>query len=161
MRAKVNEAGLGELIEVQSAGTGDWHVGEAPDARARAAASARGIELQSVARQVQQGDFERFDLILAMDRANLRALHRLAPPPPARAELRLLREFEAREGERTRARGEEDPFEVPDPYYGEGDGFEVVLDLLEASCDGLLEELEGRLRARAHEDGGPVREAST
>jgi protein-tyrosine phosphatase len=142
MRAKVLEAGLQQQIEVDSAGTGDWHVGEAPDPRATKAARARGFRLESVGRQVHAGDFEEFDVILAMDNANLRALERLAPAAHARAELRLLREFEA--GAPT-ADGER--LDVPDPYYGGDQGFDRVLDLLEASCAGLLEELVRRLPA--------------
>jgi protein-tyrosine phosphatase len=142
MRAKVLEAGLQEQIEVDSAGTGDWHVGEPPDPRATKAAGARGLRMQSLARQVNAGDFDEFDVILAMDNANLRALQRLGRGAPRRAELRLLREFEpgARvdDGER---------LDVPDPYYGGDEGFENVLDLLEASCAGLLDELTARLRA--------------
>jgi low molecular weight protein-tyrosine phosphatase len=164
MRAKVARARLENAIEVDSAGTGDWHVGEAPDPRARSAASARGFSLESLARQVQTSDFAEFDVIIAMDRANLRALQRLAPAGPARAELRLLREFEpsaaaargdavATGGEgAVRARDDGDPLEVPDPYYGGSDGFDRVLDLLEASCDGLLEELVARLQPVARED---------
>jgi protein-tyrosine phosphatase len=166
MRAKVRQAGLEEQIEIDSAGTGDWHVGEAADPRARSAAGARGFALDSRARQVEPRDFEEFDLILAMDRANLHALHRLSPPPPTRAELRLLREFDpdkpvagerdGRSGPRDTPAGRrvsQDPLEVPDPYYGGTDGFEEVLDLLEASCEGLLEELRSRLSAVAREDG--------
>jgi protein-tyrosine phosphatase len=141
MRAKVLEAGLQEQIEVDSAGTGDWHVGEPPDARARKAAGARGLRLDSLARQVRGGDFHEFDVILAMDKANLRALERLAPGGPERAELRLLREFEPG----APVRGER--LDVPDPYYGGERGFEDVLDLLEAACAGLLEELSRRLPA--------------
>ena len=166
MRAKVREAGLEERIGIDSAGTGDWHVGEAADPRARAAASARGFELESGARQVEPRDFEDFDLIIAMDRANLHALHRLSPPPPTRAELRLLREFDpqapvagASKGRLAPAetpaarRAAEDPLEVPDPYYGGSDGFDLVLDLLEASCEGLLEELRTRLTEVARGEG--------
>lgn len=144
MRAKVADAGLEGRIEVDSAGTGDWHVGEAPDARARRAASARGLALESTARQVRESDLEDFDLIVAMDRANLRALERLAAGAPDRAELRLLREFEPG------AEGRE--LEVPDPYHGGPEGFGRVLDLLEASCDGLLAELVRRMHGVARED---------
>jgi protein-tyrosine phosphatase len=142
MRAKVREAGLEERIELDSAGTGDWHIGELPDPRARSAAAARGFVLESVARQVQREDFSEFDMILAMDGANLRALRRLAAEVPAPAELRLLREFET--GAPAGGGGKLD---VPDPYYGGNDGFDRVLDLLEASCEGLLDELAKRLDA--------------
>ncbi|HEV2997758.1 MAG TPA: low molecular weight protein-tyrosine-phosphatase [Solirubrobacteraceae bacterium] len=135
MRELVSRAGLQERIELDSAGTGAWHVGESPDARARAAARARGIELESRARQVDRGDFERFDLILAMDRSNLADLRRVAPEGPTRARLALLREFDPR----SLARGE---LEVPDPYHGGPRGFEAVLDLVEAACAGLLARID-------------------
>ena len=166
MRAKVREAGLEERIAIDSAGTGDWHVGEAADPRARAAAGARGFELESRARQVQPRDFEEFDLIVAMDRANLHALHRLSPPPPTRAELRLLREFDPRGagggGEQGQARLRGDacraacgagPAGGAGPLLRRPDGFDLVLDLLESSCEGLLEELRSRLSLVAREEG--------
>jgi protein-tyrosine phosphatase len=132
MRELVRREGLQEQIVVDSAGTGSWHVGEAPDARATAAAHARGIVLEGAARQVAAQDFERFDLLLAMDRSNLRDLHRLAPDEEARARVKLLREF--------------DPIpsgdlDVPDPYYGGPRGFEDVLDLVHSACIGLLAEI--------------------
>lgn len=119
-------------IELDSAGTGDWHVGEAPDPRAKAAAKARGIELDSVARQVRRRDFEDFDLILAMDGSNLHDLRQLAPDEAARAKVRLLREFDP-------ASHGLDDLDVPDPYYDSERGFQVVLDQIEAACAGLLE----------------------
>ncbi|UEG62954.1 low molecular weight protein-tyrosine-phosphatase [Stutzerimonas chloritidismutans] len=133
-RQRVEQAGLGSRIEIDSAGTGDWHVGKAPDSRACAAAGKRGYQLTALrARQVQPEDFLRFDLILAMDHDNLARLEALRPEA-SRAELDLLlRRYDL-------ARGV-----VPDPYYGETDGFEEVLDLLEEACDVLLVELKGRL----------------
>jgi protein-tyrosine phosphatase len=132
MRALVREAGLEERIELDSAGTGSWHVGEPPDARATQFARARGIALGGAARQVRGEDFEEFDLILAMDGSNLRNLRRLAPRGGARAQVRLLREFDpAAEGD----------LDVPDPYYGGPGGFEEVLDLVHAACVSLLERL--------------------
>jgi protein-tyrosine phosphatase len=133
-RQKVREAGLEAHIEIDSAGTGDWHVGKAPDARTRAAALRRGYDLSSLrARQVSAADFSRYDLILAMDAANLRDLKRLRGSSGA-AELDLfLRRYEL------------EIDEVPDPYYGGEDGFEQVLDLVERACDGLLIEVKGRL----------------
>lgn len=132
MRALVREAGLERRIELDSAGTGAWHVGESPDARATDAARRRGIALEGAAREVRPRDFEEFDLILAMDRSNQRNLQRLAPDAPAREKVRLLREWDPGAG------GELD---VPDPYYGGPDGFDRVLDLVQASCAALLEEL--------------------
>ncbi len=132
MRALVREAGLEEQIELDSAGTGAWHVGEPPDARATQFARARGIALEGAARQVREEDFEEFDLILAMDGSNLRNLRRLTPREGARAQVRLLREFDpAAEGD----------LDVPDPYYGGPGGFEEVLDLVHAACVSLLERL--------------------
>jgi protein-tyrosine phosphatase len=128
MRRLLRDEGLEERIEIDSAGTGDWHVGEPPDERASVAARGRGTELAGAARQFQPEDFERFDLILAADRENLTALRRLAPDDEARAKVRLLL------GDR----------DVPDPYYGGPDGFERVLDLVEAACRGLLEEIRPR-----------------
>lgn len=133
-RHKVREAGLEDRIEIDSAGTGDWHVGKAPDARTRAAALRRGYDLSSLrARQVSVADFSRYDLILAMDHANLRDLKRLRAGTGT-AELDLfLRRFDL------------EIDEVPDPYYGGDDGFEQVLDLVEQACDGLLMEVKRRL----------------
>lgn len=134
LRQRLQQAGLAERIEVDSAGTGDWHVGKAPDSRTQQAASRRGYDLSSLrGRQVSPDDFARFDLILAMDSANLRDLQRLRPAQ-ARGELDLyLRRFGLAEDE------------VPDPYYGGSEGFEHVLDLLEQASDALLIELKGRL----------------
>ncbi len=143
MRALVRDAGLQERIELDSAGTGGWHVGEPPDARATEAAEQRGIALQGAARKVRLGDFEEFDLILAMDASNLRDLKRLAPDEPARRKVRLLREWDPT------AAGDLD---VPDPYYGGPGGFDKVLDLVQAACTALLEQLREGDATRA----GPV-----
>ncbi|HEV7936715.1 MAG TPA: low molecular weight protein-tyrosine-phosphatase [Solirubrobacteraceae bacterium] len=132
MRALVAEAGLQEQIELDSAGTGAWHVGEPPDARATAAARARGIVLDGAARQVRAADFESFDLILAMDDSNLHALRQLAPDDAAREKVSLLREFDPSSA------GLND-LDVPDPYYDSQRGFEIVLDQVQAACAGLLE----------------------
>ncbi len=136
MRALVAEAGLGGEIEIESAGTGSWHVGHPPDARASAAASARGVELSGAARRVGVGDFERFDLLIAMDRANRADLEALAPDPAARARVRLLREY-----------GEGAELDVPDPYYGDGDGFEEVFEIVTRSCAALLDDVRASLGA--------------
>ncbi|MGE4408645.1 low molecular weight protein-tyrosine-phosphatase [Pseudomonas sp.] len=134
LRQRVLAAGLEGRVEIDSAGTGDWHVGKAPDDRACAAARRRGYELGALrARQVQREDFQRFDLILAMDHDNLARLRALQPEQGG-AELGLLLR---RYGLGCDA--------VPDPYYGGEDGFEAVLNLIERACDALLEEIEGRL----------------
>jgi protein-tyrosine phosphatase len=134
MRALVSQAGLTAEIELDSAGTGSWHVGSSPDARASATAIARGITLEGSARQVSSEDFQRFDLLLAMDRANLRELQGLAGGERARAKIRLLREFDP-------ASAQTGDLDVPDPYYGADGGFEEVLDLVQAACEGLLAEI--------------------
>jgi protein-tyrosine phosphatase len=119
-------------IEVESAGTGGWHAGEPPDERATLAAARRGVTLEGAARQVRPADFRRFDLLIAMDRGNLRELLAIAPDEEAAEKVRLLREFDPA------ASGDLD---VPDPYYGGDRGFENVLDMVEAACRGLLDEL--------------------
>jgi protein-tyrosine phosphatase len=134
MRALVADAGVQESIELDSAGTGGWHVGEPPDARATEAARRRGIVLAGSARQVCAEDFERFDLIVAMDRSNERALRALAPDESARAKVRMLREFDP-------ASAGYDDLDVPDPYYEGQHGFDVVLDQVQDACAGLLEHL--------------------
>jgi protein-tyrosine phosphatase len=135
MRSLVAQAGLQESIELDSAGTGSWHVGSPPDARASATARTRGVSLEGSARQVRRADFDDFDLLIAMDAANVRELRGLADGDEQRAKVRLLREFDAASA----ATGELD---VPDPYYGPGDGFAEVFDLVQAACAGLLERIE-------------------
>jgi protein-tyrosine phosphatase len=136
MRSLVTEEGLQDAFELDSAGTGAWHVGSPPDARAVAAALARGITLDGFARQVSREDFDGFDLLLAMDRSNMRELRRLAPGAQERAKVRLLREFDPASVDA------EEP-EVPDPYYGAPGGFDEVLDLVDAACRGLLAQIAG------------------
>jgi protein-tyrosine phosphatase len=125
MRRLLTDTGLDEVVEVDSAGTGGWHAGEPPDARATTAARRRGVALEGGARQVRREDFDRFDLIVAMDRENLRELQARAPGDEAREKVRLL------------APGQD----VPDPYYGGDRGFETVLDMVEVACRDLLDEL--------------------
>ena len=124
-------------LEVDSAGTAGYHVGAPPDPRTRAAAARRGYDLSALrARLVEPADFERFDLILAMDRENLSVLRQRAPAV-AMERLRLLLEFAPQSGSE----------DVPDPYYGGPNGFEEVLDLIEAATRGLLTHLRQRARA--------------
>jgi protein-tyrosine phosphatase len=159
MRALVHEAGLEDEIELDSAGTGGWHIGEPPDERAVEAAQARGIALEGQAREVTLEDFDDFDLLVAMDRSNLGELWRLAPSEQARSKVRLLREFDpanprplaalSDNGGSKRSRGGAPrvnvkalkELDVPDPYYGAAGGFEEVLDLVQRACEGLLEEI--------------------
>jgi protein-tyrosine phosphatase len=133
MRSLLREAGMEGEVEIDSAGTGSWHVGSPPDSRAAAAARERGITLDGAARTVAEEDFEDFDLLIAMDRENMAVLRRLAPSEEARDKVHLLREFDP-------ASNTAD-LDVPDPYYGAPGGFEEVLDLVHAACEGLLEEI--------------------
>ncbi|MEP7243872.1 MAG: low molecular weight protein-tyrosine-phosphatase [Gammaproteobacteria bacterium] len=125
------------LIEVDSAGTAGYHIGDPPDARSTEAARLRGYDMTPLrARIVDPEDFERFDLILAMDQDNLATLQKRAPAA-RRERVRLFLEFAPDAG---RA-------EVPDPYYGGAAVFEEVLDLVEAASRGLLVHLRGKTRA--------------
>ena len=134
MRSLLREEGLEDEIEIDSAGTGGWHAGDPPDARATEAAARRGIVLEGAARQIRPADFDEYDLVLVADRENLRDVRRVAPDE-AQAKIRLLREFDP---------DADGDLDVPDPYYGGPDGFEDVLDLVEAACRGLLEEIRPR-----------------
>lgn len=119
-------------LKIDSAGTADYHNGAAPDPRSQRAALRRGIDIGGLrARQVTAHDFMRFDLILAMDRANLRELESLKPVG-ATAQLKLFMDYAPGSG----------VLEVPDPYYGDAAGFDVVLDLCTAASRGLLASLE-------------------
>jgi low molecular weight protein-tyrosine phosphatase len=134
MRGLVRDEGLEDEIEIDSAGIGDWHVGYAPDARATEAAARRGVTLAGNARQVRAQDFADFDLLLAMDRDNCAELRALAPDAEAEQKVHMLREYDPESA------GAPD-LDVPDPYYGGVQGFETVLDQVEAACRGLLDAL--------------------
>jgi protein-tyrosine phosphatase len=134
-RKLLAEAGLDGRIRVDSAGTGGYHVGAPPDARALAAARARGVDLSGIrARKVSSEDFETFDLILAMDEDNLDDLQR-SHSGDSRARIALLLDFAPHRHERA----------VPDPYYGGKNGFDRVLDLVTEACAGLLDDLRRRM----------------
>ncbi|GHA91593.1 low molecular weight protein-tyrosine-phosphatase [Modicisalibacter luteus] len=133
-RAHLARSGLADRVEIDSCGVGDWHVGKGPDPRALEAARRRGIDISSLrARQLAPSDYQAFDYILAMDHDNLAAIQQ-GRPTDCRAHIGLFLEFA---GEHDRA--------VPDPYYGGEQGFEEVLDLIEAASEGLIEELRQRL----------------
>lgn len=130
-RHLVCEANLEQRITIDSAGTHDYHIGKAPDARARAAAETRGYDLSALrARQVSRQDFHEFDYVLAMDKENLANLRRICPPE-------LLHKVSLFLEHGANPRGSE----VPDPYYGGAQGFEHVLDLVEDAARGLLQKL--------------------
>lgn len=132
MEHRLSSDDLGAFFEVESAGTGNWHVGHPPDARAQEEAARRGIPMASVARQFTADDFARFDLVLAMDAANLESLRALAPDEAAAAKVHRLREFDPQ------AHGDLD---VPDPYFGGADGFSAVFDMIDRSITGLMDHL--------------------
>ncbi|MCW3014002.1 MAG: low molecular weight phosphotyrosine protein phosphatase [Solirubrobacterales bacterium] len=129
----LREAGMAESVQVDSAGTGGWHAGEPPDARAANAAARRGIVLTGAARQIRPEDFADYDLLLCADAANVRDLLHLLPADDVamRAKVRRLREFDPASA----ALGDLD---VPDPYYGGPRGFDTVLDHVTAACEGVI-----------------------
>ncbi|MEM8735901.1 MAG: low molecular weight protein-tyrosine-phosphatase [Planctomycetota bacterium] len=131
MTTLVGERGLVDQIEVDSAGTSSYHIGEPADKRMRASAQAREIELTSRSRMVSARDLCEFDWVIAMDTDNYRSLHRLASGNESR--IHMMSDF-LPEGSRF-------PKDVPDPYYGGDDGFEEVLDMLQEACPGLLDRM--------------------
>lgn len=136
MRQHLRELGLLERVVLDSAGTHGYHEGAAPDERAQAAAMRRGIDISDLrARLVVKEDFQRFDLILAMDEDNLDLLQKMAATE-LRSKARLLMDYAAGDAGRS----------VPDPYYGGPIGFERVLDMVEEATDGLLARLQAELR---------------
>ncbi|MFJ9894084.1 low molecular weight protein-tyrosine-phosphatase [Streptomyces sp. NPDC091280] len=138
-RARVEEAGLGDRIEVESAGTGGWHEGDGADPRAVAVLAEHGYDTNHVARQFQASGFARLDLVVALDSGHRKTLRHLAPTEQDAEKVRLLRSYDPAAG---------DDLDVPDPYYGALDGFEECLEMVEAASEGLLaavrEEVEGR-----------------
>ena len=135
-RRLLDERCLAERVDVDSCGIGPWHVGKAPDPRAREAAARRGVDLSALrARQLADDDFDRFDMLVAMDHDNLAAIE-ARRPPHRRVPARLFLGYAGYPG---RA--------VPDPYYGGEQGFDEVLDLIEAASRGLIDEIEARLES--------------
>ncbi|WP_448533623.1 low molecular weight protein-tyrosine-phosphatase [Parathermosynechococcus lividus] len=132
MQDLVAKAGLADKIQCDSAGTSNFHIGDPPDARMVMTARQRGLHLNSRARQFHHGDFEEFDLILAMDRDNYQDILRLDPEGNYRDKVRLICDFCQQHTTK----------DVPDPYYGDRQGFEKVLDLLNDACAGLLTYLQ-------------------
>ena len=133
LRLLVQREGLGDRIEIDSAGTYGGHSGERSDPRMRRAAEARGIPMTHRARQVREEDFERFDMVIAMDDNNYENLFRLAPDCDAHEKIYRFREF---------LRNHPDWSYIPDPYYEGHEGFELVLDLLEDGCSVLVEKIK-------------------
>ena len=130
---RANEAGLNGKYEAASAGTAGYHEGESPDPRMRRTASRHGLTYDGQARQIRLSDFDKFDLIVAMDTENRRELRARARRPEQARKIRLLRDFDPASGPNA---------SVPDPYYGDDDGFEATYLVVEAGVQGLLEALE-------------------
>ena len=134
--ALIHREGLSDLVSIDSAGTGAWHVGDQPDRRAQAAAKTRGYDLSTQrARQIKETDFWNFDYVIAMDSQNHSDLSMMAPTS-VQDRIRMFLSFAAEKRIR----------DVPDPYYGGPDGFDHVLDLVEAASLGLLQDIRKRLR---------------
>jgi protein-tyrosine phosphatase len=131
MRQLAREAGLEHVLVIASAGTGGYHIGALPDPRTRAEALRRGVKLTSRAQKFQAHFFDEFDYVLAMDRHNHGDLAELAATQAHLDKLHMLRSFDP-------ASALAKQLDVPDPYYGEGDGFARVYDICEAGCRGLL-----------------------
>ena len=139
-RRRLADAGLAGEVEVDSAGLGDWHVGEDVDERSAAALQVRGYPARvHAAKQFRPADFAHRDLVVALDAGHERELRAMAPTAADRAKIRLLRSYDPA------AAGDLDGLDVPDPYYGGERGFEHVLDLVEAACGGLLAAVEAEL----------------
>jgi len=135
LRQFIRQNNLGDKVEVDSAGTHGYHVGEAPDSRTQRAAAVRGYNLSQLrARKVARQDLDYFDLVLAMDKNNLDNLQRLASPEQ-QEKIRLFMDFSKNF----------DDNEVPDPYYGLGHGFDLVLDMVEDAAQGLIEDIKDKL----------------
>jgi len=131
---RINKENINNQFEVDSAGTGGWHVGRLADSRMREAALKRGISIKSKARQISLNDFENFDLILTMDNSNLADVNSLAKEMvnTCKAKIRPLLSYS----------NKSNIIEVPDPYYGGDSGFDEVLDLLEEAIEALLEDFK-------------------
>ncbi|NED98458.1 low molecular weight phosphotyrosine protein phosphatase [Phytoactinopolyspora alkaliphila] len=140
-RRRLADAGLDQLVTVESAGTGGWHEGEPADPRAVRTLSANGYDgSQHCARQFQPAWFERYDLVLALDSANVADLERIAPDAEARRKIRMLGSYvPGRDGAAM------ERYDVPDPYYGGDDGFDHVLRLVEAAATGFVDDMRSRL----------------
>ena len=131
----VNREKLDQKIFISSAGTGNWHIGNLPDERMRQTAQSKGIKLESRAQQFQSKDFNRFNLILAMDHSNLTRLSEIAPSTLPPDKLMLFRYFDPESNEDQ---------DVPDPYYGGTKGFEEVYSMVKRTCPPLLDYIKSR-----------------
>ena len=136
LERKLAMAGLADLVEVDSAGTAAWHIGKQPDLRSQQAARKRNYDLSHFrARQAVAEDFLEFDYVLAMDDENLAALESICPINASTKPELFLKTYSA-----------QGLSQVPDPYYGDGDGFERVLDMVEDACDQLVQDIRLKLK---------------
>lgn len=133
---RLEEEDLSSRVRVDSAGTGAWHLGEPPDPRSTEVAMRHGIALRGLARRVSVEDFHEFDYIFAMDRANLQDLRHLESQVEEGARLNLFREFDP---------DKDGDLDVPDPYYGGPDGFDVMFDMIDRTCAAFVEHLVSEL----------------
>ncbi|WFB08431.1 low molecular weight phosphotyrosine protein phosphatase [Streptomyces sp. LX-29] len=138
-RARVEEAGLGDLVTVDSAGTGGWHEGDGADRRALAVLTENDYELDHTAREFQPDWFDELDLVIALDGEHLSTLRDLAPTPEDAAKVRLLRSYDP---------SEPDDLDVPDPYYGSMDHFHECLEMVESASEGLLDAVRAAVADR-------------
>ncbi|NEC87786.1 low molecular weight protein-tyrosine-phosphatase [Streptomyces sp. SID12501] len=138
--ARVEEAGLAGLVEVDSAGTGGWHEGDGADPRTVSVLEAAGYDGDHAARQFRAAWFAHLDLVVALDAGHLKALRRLAPTPQDAEKVRLLRSYDPAAGA---------DLDVPDPYYGGMDGFQECLEMVEAASVGLLAAVQTEVEGRA------------
>lgn len=147
--ALCRERSLTDRFEVDSAGLGDWHTGDRADPRTRKVGERHGVPVASIARQVQPSDFERFDLILAMDRGHLSELKAFCPREQ-RPKLKLMRDWDP----------EHRGADVDDPYYGGLESFERMFDVLSICCRNLLDDLVREAGSGAVSPLGPLAETS-
>ncbi|MFI1713570.1 low molecular weight protein-tyrosine-phosphatase [Streptomyces sp. NPDC053513] len=138
-RRRVEEAGLGGLVEVDSAGTGGWHEGDGADPRAVTVLDENGYTSAHVARRFRSSWFSALDLVIALDEGHLRELRALARTPDEAARIRLLRSYDPAAGA---------GLDVPDPYYGDREDFEECLEMVEAASEGLLVAVRAELEER-------------
>jgi protein-tyrosine phosphatase len=138
-RARLDEADLADVVEIDSAGTGSWHVGQGADTRAGATLRRHGYDDTHTARQLARHDLADFDLVLVADHANRSDVIDLARTPDEAAKVAMLRSFD---------RAAPADAEVPDPYYGDGDGFEVVIGMIEAAADGFVAAIDAAASTR-------------
>jgi protein-tyrosine phosphatase len=130
----INEAGLSDIVEIESSGTGAWHLGELPDSRMRKEAASHGVEMTHRARKFQATDLDKYDLVLAMDESNYRDILSLGTPSDEyKSKVRLFREFDPEVSEAE---------EVPDPYYGGREGFKNVYDIVQRTSLNIVDKIK-------------------